>query len=244
MMTTQSNYLSNDEARVLYETGDAAHDFDHVWRVTQMAIKLAQAEGADPTLVRLAALLHDVPVPHAKHETNESVRKSHHFAAADYAGRLLRARGMGTKAVEAIVHCIEAHRFRERSVQPQTLEAKCLYDADKLDSIGMIGVARAFAFAGTHNNRLWTTPWPQIDSIPKEKSDYTPVHEFVYKLRHILSTLHTNTAQRIGKARHDTMVEFFNRLDTEIQTEIQVAIQEKRPYEFLDEPLEVPRDPT
>ncbi len=217
MLTYQSDYLSDEEARTLYESGDAAHDFDHVLRVTQMAIRLAQAEGANPTLVRLAALLHDVPVPHAEDETSESVRKSHHFAAAAYAGKLLRQRGMGTNEVETIVHCIEAHRFRDRSVQPQTLEAKCLYDADKLDSIGMIGIARAFAFAGAHNNRLWTIPWTQIDSVPKEKHDYTPVHEFVYKLRHILTTLHTSTAQRIGKARHDTMVEFYNQLDLEMQ---------------------------
>ena len=160
-------------------------------------------------------------------KASESVRKSHHFAAAAYAETVLRERGMGTKEVDAIVHCIEAHRFRDRSVQPQTLEAQCLYDADKLDSIGMIGVARAFAFAGTHNNRLWTMPWTQINSLPQVKSDYTPVHEFVYKLRHILDTLHTTTAQRIGKARHDTMVEFFNRLDTEIQEEI----EEKSHYE-------------
>lgn len=210
-----------DEVRRLYTTGDAAHDFDHVARVVALAVHLAAAEGADVEVVRLAALLHDVPVEHM--QTGDVVdaaatREAHHLAAARFAGGFLRGRGMDRAAVDNVVHCIQAHRFRDQSIQPQTLEAKCLYDADKLDSMGAIGVARAFAFAGAHDNRLWTEPSsavPPQDAAP-EGGDYTPVHEYVYKLARLLDTLHTPTAKAIGAERHAFMVAFFTQLDREV----------------------------
>jgi uncharacterized protein len=204
-------WLSDDEARRLYAAGDAAHDFDHVLRVTHLAVYIAQAEGANVALVRLAALLHDVP-------TLDAARHDHHRAAAEFARRWLSERGLGTEAVAAVVHAIEAHRFRDRSVRPATLEAQCLYDADKLDSIGAIGIARAFAYAGAHGNRLWSEAWratPPADAKPTG-ADYTPVHEYVYKLRQLLPTLHTETARRLGAERHAFMQLFFDRLDAEM----------------------------
>lgn len=233
MAETELTYLADDEARALYSEGDAAHDFDHVWRVTTLAVRLAQEEGADVEVVRLAALLHDVPVSSvpvssvpvsgaaAANRAGKpaSKRREHHFAAAEYARQLLLDRGMGTERVANVVHSIEAHRFRDQSVQPQTLEAKCLYDADKLDSIGAIGIGRAFAFAGAHGNRLWTQAWsasPADDAKPAGH-DYTPVHEYFYKLRRILKTLYTQSAQRIGLERHRFMTVFFDRLDAEMQ---------------------------
>lgn len=225
MISTQPNtsYLTDEEAQALYDAGDAAHDFDHVWRVTTLAMRLARQEGADVTVVRLAALLHDVPVPDDGARTDEGAddhgRRTHHFAAADFARKLLSERGLGTEAVANVVHCIEAHRFRDQTVQPQTIEAKCLYDADKLDSIGAIGIGRAFAYAGAYNNRLWHEPWSAVppDHAKPKGSDYTPVHEYVYKLRRILATLHTESARRIGGERHRFMIAFFDRLDAEMQ---------------------------
>lgn len=208
--------LTDTEAKALYQTDDSAHDFDHVLRVTKMAVHIAQLEGADPAIVRLAALLHDVPVPAAFANASISARQSHHLAAAEYAGQLLRERGLGTNEVANIVHCIQAHRFRDRTIQPQTLEAQCLYDADKLDAIGAIGVARVFAFAGAHGNRLWTTRWQEITEPPNQKVDYTPGHEFVFKLKRLIETLYTASARKIGQERHDFMIQFFTQLDLEI----------------------------
>lgn len=209
-------FLSDDEARRLYAQGDAAHDFDHVRRVTQLALRIAQAEGADGTVVRLAALLHDLPVAEGE---SSAYRLEHHLAAAAAARDLLVARGLDSARVDAVVHAIETHRFRDATRQPQTLEARCLYDADKLDAMGAIGVARAFAYAGTHGNRLWTEPWtaaPPAGAMPTG-ADYTPVHEFVYKLQRLLATLHTETARAIGAQRHAFMVAFFDCLDAEMQ---------------------------
>lgn len=203
--------LDESEIRALYAAGDAAHDFDHVLRVTRMGERIATAEGADVAVVVAAALLHDVPVQGAG-------RKAHHLAAADFAADFLARRGFSAAQVENVVHAIRAHRFRDQSIQPQTLEARCLYDADKLDSIGAIGVGRAFAHAGSYDSRLWHQPAkaaPPDDRKPTG-ADYTPVHEFVYKLQRLLPTLHTNTARAIGQERHDFLCAFFARLDEEM----------------------------
>ena len=202
---------SESTARRLYTKGDAAHDFDHVLRVTHLGMRIAQAEGAEIAVVRAAALLHDVPV-------SGTGRGNHHFAAAEFAADHLRAEGWEAARIENVVHCIRAHRFRDRSIQPQTLEAKCLYDADKLDSIGAIGVARAFSHTGSHNTRIWTQPVaesPPEDAQPGG-ADYTPVHEYVYKLRNVLATLYTATAQEIGTQRHEFMARFYEQLDAEM----------------------------
>ena len=211
-------FLTEDEARRLYHNGDAAHDFDHVLRVAETAVRIAGAEGADVTVVRLAALLHDAPGAADDGVRMTSGRGGHHLAAAERAGALLSARGLGTAQTANVVHCIEAHRYRDRSIQPQTLEAKCVYDADKLDSIGATGIARVFAYAGAHGNRLWTTPHSEItDGGDARLGDaYTPVHEYVCKLRHILGGLYTETARRIGRERHAYMTAFFAQLDAEM----------------------------
>lgn len=218
MKPTDQSYLTIDDARALYVQGDAAHDFDHVLRVMQLATQIAAAEGADQTVVRLAALLHDAPVDNLAATDAAALRSGHHRAAAAFAGEYLRGCGLAEERVANVVHCIAAHRFRDSSVQPQTLEAKCLYDADKLDSIGAIGVARTFAYAGAHANRLWTMPHTAIElaAQPPSEPDYTPVHEYVYKLRRILETLHTATARTIGARRHAVMQQFFEQFDQEM----------------------------
>ncbi len=180
-------------------------------RVTRLGIHIANAESADVEVVRAAALLHDVPVEDGR-------RDAHHIAAAAFAAGYLRTAGMEPARIENVVHCIQAHRYRDRSIQPRTLEANCLYDADKLDSIGAIGVGRAFAHAGRHDNRLWngTAAAAPPDHARPEGPDYTPVHEYVYKLSRILPTLHTSTARRIGGERYEFMRRFFEQLDAEM----------------------------
>ena len=209
------NFLRDEDARSLYAAGDAAHDFDHVLRVTRLEAKIGAAEGAEATVVRLAALLHDLPAAPA---AGSAARLHHHHTAATAAAALLRQRGAGNELVEQVVHCIRTHRFRDQSELPQTLEARVLYDADKLDAMGAIGVARAFAFAGSHDNRLWSAPWDVIapEGAKPAGHEYTPVHEYVFKLRRLQATLYTATGRAMGQTRHRVMVDFFARLDAEM----------------------------
>lgn len=224
-------WISEDAARTLYVGADAAHDFDHVRRVTLLARFLARAEGADVAVVSAAALLHDVPVAAAP---EAEARAEHHMAAAEFARALLIARGMPLALADNVAHCIQAHRFRDGTMIPITLEARCLYDADKLDSMGAIGVARAFAFAGAHGNRLWWMPVAAIEAeiAPPDARDYTPVHEYVYKLSRLLATLQTPTGRRLGQARHERQAVFFVALDAEMMALAELVGVGEEPSSF------------
>ena len=181
-------------------------------RVTALAERIAAAEGADGAVVRTAALLHDIG--------ESEGREDHHLRGAARARAILQ--GQPEAFVEAVAHAIEAHRFRADPA-PATLEAQVLSDADKLDAIGAIGVARAYAFAGAHDTALWKLPWRAIaagggDAVRSPDDlggDYTPVHEFVFKLNRIPDRLHTATARAIAAERQRFMVAFFERLDEE-----------------------------
>jgi uncharacterized protein len=204
--------ITIESAHALYERGAGGHDFDHVLRVVALAERIAQAEGADLAIVRTAALLHDVG--------DAEGRADHHLRSAAMARELLC--DQPPEFVEAVAHAIEAHRFRADPA-PRTLEAQVVSDADKLDAIGAIGVARAFAHAGARGRALWRAPWREIaaqtgDAVSRPAAlgeDYTPVHEFVYKLDRIPERLYTTTARAIAAERQAFMRTFFDRLDGE-----------------------------
>jgi len=207
-------------ARSLYGASRGGHGFDHVLRVTALAEQIARAEGADVAIVRTAALLHDV--------AEGEGREDHHLRGAAMAREILA--GQSPEFVEAVAHAIEAHRFRAAPAGgpardfARTLEAQVLSDADKLDAIGAIGVARAFAHAGARGTALWRAPWREIAAVVGTANDqpralgpdYTPVHEFVYKLDRIPERLYTATARAIARERQAFMRAFFDRLDEEM----------------------------
>jgi uncharacterized protein len=197
-----------EEARQYYDDSDAAHGFDHVLRVLALAERIGQAEGAEMEIVRAATLLHDV----ARAE-EERTGACHAKVGAEQACQILA--GHPANKVEAVAQAIASHRFRD-DVVPQTLEAKVLYDADKLDAIGAIGIARAYALAGKQGQRLWAeTPTGSLSE--SQSTDYTPVHEFVFKLSRLKESLFTATARQIAEERHRYIVEFFARLAEEVQ---------------------------
>ncbi len=199
-----------EEARPYYTDSDAAHDFDHVLRVLALAERIGQAEGAATDIVRAAALLHDVARSEQEHSGT-----CHAQAGAKRARQILA--GHPADKVEAVAQAIASHRFRDKVI-PQTLEAKVLYDADKLDAIGAIGIARAYALAGKRGQRLWAES-PAGSLTETQSAHYTPVHEFAFKLSQVKAALFTATARQIAEGRHRYLVEFFARLDAEVQGE-------------------------
>lgn len=202
------------EARRYYEGADAVHDFDHVLRVLALAERIAQAEGADLEIVRAAALLHDVG-----REQAEVQGLDHAEFAARRAREILA--GQPSEKVEAVVQAIAAHRFRAGPA-PATPEARALFDADKLDAIGAVGVARAFAYGGAHGQRLWA-PLDDVDmarwQTEGDGADHTPVHEFVVKLSRLKERLFTQSGRAIAEERHATMAAFYARLEAEVRGE-------------------------
>jgi uncharacterized protein len=204
--------LTIEFARTLYPAhADSAHDFDHVLRVVQLADRIARAEGADVEIVRTAALLHDIGL--------DEGRAGHETSAANRSKDILREHGYAEPFVEAVAHAIESHRFRSGPA-PQTLEAKVLFDADKLDSIGAIGVARAVAFGAHRGQKLWAAvPADYTDPMDGREADphqHTSVHEFHVKLKKIKDRMHTPTGRAIADQRHAYMVGFYEQLDREV----------------------------
>jgi uncharacterized protein len=205
--------ISIDKARGYYDDNDAVHDFDHVLRVLALAERIGQAEGADMEIVRAAALLHDVARAQA-----DAAGLDHATVGAERAREILA--GQPPERIEAVAHAIAAHRFRADSA-PETLEAQVLFDADKLDAIGAVGIARAFAYGGAHGQRLWV-PIESVDAARwQEEGDdpdtHTPVHEFVVKLSQLKGRLFTPTGRAIAEERHAYMVGFFERLGAEVR---------------------------
>jgi len=208
--------LTVDEAKAYYHGAESAHDFDHVQRVLALAERLARAEGADVEIVRAAALLHDIT------RAEEDARRGgdHAQTAAARAREILHARGVAPERADAVAHAIAAHRFRGTTA-PQTLEAKILFDADKLDSIGAIGVARAYAISGVLNQRLWSAVAPDaVATREQHNSNHTAVAEFTVKLSKVRERIFTASARRIAEDRHAFMAEFFARLEREVRGEI------------------------
>ncbi len=203
-----------EEAKRWYEANGTSHRWDHVKRVLALAEHLAEAEGANLEVVRVAALFHDIG-------RAEERRTKGAVCHAEYGAKLVReilARyGLPQDFIEAVAHAIERHRFRSHK-RPETLEAKVLFDADKLDALGAVGIARAFLFAGEVGARLHN---PEVDLSKTEPygPEDTAWREFKLKLSKIKDQMLTKEGRRLAEDRYRFMEEFFERLHREVAGE-------------------------
>ncbi len=207
-----------EQAEKWYRNTDGVHDFDHIRRVYAMATRLARAEGADLEIVQAAALLHDV----ADSAAGTPERANHHIASAEVAEKVLREEGWPEKRIAAVQHCIRSHRFRKVEERPATLEAKILFDADKLDVLGAVGVARVIAYATITGQPAYAPPSEQFLQTGKESPNepHSAYHEHLYKLVKIKDLLFTSTARSIAEERFRYLDEFFRRLIAETEGEM------------------------
>lgn len=190
-----------ERAKAFFDGQDPAHDWYHNLRVMALAERIGREEGADMKVLRLSALLHDIGRAEER-RTGEC----HAEISARWAASLLREEGFAEPLIAAVQQAILAHRFR-RGQPPQTLEEKILFDADKLDSIGAVGVARAFAYSGVIGQPL------QAD----DPEQHTPYREFERKLSALKDRLFTWTARAIAEERHRFMVAFFEQWENELR---------------------------
>ena len=199
--------LSINQAKEYYDAHDSAHGFSHVLRVYHLAMLIGEKEGADLDILRPSALLHDVE----SSMLDKAKRKQHHILSAEFAGQVLAEHGWSEENIEAVKHSIRAHRYRDENENPQTIEAKCLFDADKLDSIGAFGTARAIAVSVEKGLPFYVQPSGQFLKTGKllEGEPHTAYHEYWFKLRHVKDRLLTETGTQLAIERHKTMVTFF-----------------------------------
>jgi len=203
-----------ETARSWYPAIDPVHGFDHILRVYHMAEKLAIEEGADLEIVRAAALLHDAQG--SQTEGGEEGRQDHHHASSEFACQILASEGWPPEKIAAVQHCIQAHRFRDNT-EPQTLEAKIIFDADKLDVIGAVGIARTIAFDVVVNQPIYFEPSQRfLETGEKEPGEpHSSYHEYLFKLSKIKDRLFTSKARLVAEERHRFMKQYFERLAAE-----------------------------
>lgn len=199
------------EAKAHFRGARASHGWDHTERVLALALHIGKREGADRRLLSIAALLHDI----GRRREDESLGTiCHAKEGARMARRILARHGIAGEVIDRIAHCIEHHRFRGKSA-PDTVEARALFDADKLDAIGAVGVGRAFLFAGEAGAKLHNARGTDVKRTRAYGPEDTAYREFLVKLKDVHRRMLTREGRRLARARHAFMVRFFRQLNEE-----------------------------
>jgi len=206
-----------NEAKKYFFGAKGCHDWNHVERVYNLAVKIAGKEKADLSIVKAAVYLHDIG---RDEEIRSRGKVCHAQKGSELAGSILEDYGLDAKIIENIKHCILSHRYRN-DIRPATIEAKILFDADKLDSIGAVGVARDFLFAGhSGSNCLYTGNEKELANDGRDhgytKED-SALLEYYVKLKRVKSKVLTKEGKRMAQRRHVYMVEFFKEFEREIK---------------------------
>jgi len=183
-----------------------SHAWDHTLRVFRLCERIGKAEGADMDVLRVAALLHDIG---RMHQDASSGAVCHAARGEAMARPLVDCLPLSEQQKGNVLHCIRSHRFRGDQT-PGTTEARILFDADKLDAIGAVGVARTFLFAGEVGARLHNPEANPEDTQPYSEDD-TGYREFRLKLSRIRERILTAEGRRLADERHAFMEAFFSR---------------------------------
>ncbi len=208
-----------DQILALTETffleSKGSHDWEHTLRVRDLCLHIGKKEGADMKIIVIAAILHDIG---RSHQDQSEGTICHAEKGAEISRDLLSKLEVDKETTEKIIHCIETHRFRGNKI-PKSKEAKILYDADKLDSIGAIGIGRAFLFSGEIGAKLHNRDIDIEKTEPYTRED-TAYREYALKLKAVKGKMLTKEGKYLAKNRHDFMTEFFERFDKEVKGEL------------------------
>ena len=189
---------------------DGAHDLAHLRRVWTNAFRIAAAEGGADRVLAASVVLHDC----VSVEKNSPVRSQASRLAAARAAEILAGLGWSGGEVEAVRHAIEAHSF-SAEIPTETLHARVLQDADRLDAIGMIGVARCFYTAGRMGSSLYHPEDPRAEARPLNDAAYALDH-FRAKLLLLADGFQTPTGAAIARERTAAIAGFMAVFEAEI----------------------------
>lgn len=193
-------------AEKMFAEAKGSHSWEHTLRVFQLCERIGVKEGADLDVVLIAACLHDIG---RCYQDSSNGRICHAEKGAELAAPLIESLDISNHQKENILHCIRSHRFRGQT-PPGTIEAQVLFDADKLDAIGAVGIARAFQFAGEVGARLHNSHLNIENTHPYSEED-TGYREFRVKLSKIHERILTAEGKRLAADRHAYMCAFFDR---------------------------------
>lgn len=203
-----------ENAKALFDDARGSHAWDHTLRVARLCWHIGKVEGVDMDILLSSAYLHDIGRCY-QDDSNGVI--CHAEKGSRMAEPFLRDLPFSNDQREGILHCIRSHRFRGDQV-PDTPEAKVLFDADKLDAIGAVGIGRAFLFAGEVGARLHSPEVDIEDTVSYSVND-TGYREFIVKLSKIRDRIITEEGRRLANERHAYMVDFFERFLAEYDGE-------------------------
>lgn len=193
---------------------DSAHDKEHIYRVLYSALEIAKTEdNVDMDVLIAACLLHDI----GRNEQYEKPQLCHAMVGGDKAYRFLIENHFDVEYAERVKHCIQTHRFRKNNL-PQSIEAKILFDADKLDASGAIGIARTLIYKGIVSEPIYSMLPNGMVSDGSTDTSPSFFQEYKYKLEKIYSHFYTKKAMEIAKERQQSAVAFYNSLYKEVNS--------------------------
>jgi uncharacterized protein len=199
------------QAEKMLEGRDPGHDFEHIMRVYRNAELIGEGEGADMKVLLAAVLLHDLVV----YPKGSSKRSKSSDDSADLAEKILAKRGWPRDKIDRVSYCIRTHSY-SKGIRPSSLEGKVLQDADRLDALGAIGIARTFSVGGSENRQFYNPDDPFCKTGREPQDWQWTLDHFQAKLLRLDKTMHTRTAKRMAKKRINFMKAFLKQMAKEI----------------------------
>ncbi len=211
-----NNRIRSIKEKIIRYYTDKGHGFDHTERVYNLAVRIAESENANLDVVRLSALLHDV----ARFKEQDGSGICHAEEGAKMAEEILKKEGYGHETIKHVCDCIFAHRF-SKGLAPQTKEAAILQDADRLDALGAMIIARVFTRGGSKGRPLYDPEVPPAGKYPSKDSGKTCLNHFKEKALLLKpESFKTAMAREIAKERYDYLVAFIKRFEKEWRGEL------------------------
>jgi len=200
--------ITADYMKGRLENDSSGHDWWHTYRVWNLGRRISEGESADAYIVGLSCLLHDI-ADYKLHGGDEEI-------GPRLAGEWLKSLNIDNKTISDVQEIIYTIPFKGKNspTNLRTIEAKCVQDADRLDAIGAIGIARCFAFGGKKGNTIYNPhikPDIEISEEEYKKSKSTPLNHFHEKLFLLKDLMNTQTAKLIAESRHRFMEQFVDR---------------------------------
>lgn len=199
-----------DYIKYIFQNDFSGHDYYHSLRVYRMAVAIATEEKADADIVALAALLHDVDDRKLSPQTAKGKVNAVNF---------MRSQNAPETVISQVLTILDEVSFKGTdSVTPSTLEGKCVQDADRLDALGAIGIARTFAYGGSHQRPLYDPEVPPKLNMNQEayqKSNSSSLNHFYEKLFLLENMMNTPTGRRIARKRTQYMNDFVEKFLSE-----------------------------
>ena len=198
---------------------DAAHDYDHIVRVMALADTIQAREGGNLPTIWAAVALHDIG------QARESrYGGDHAWIGAEMAADLLTGTQFPQEAIPIVQQAIRDHRMTG-SAAPQSLEGRILYDADKIDSLGAIGIGRLYCITGRYNQKVYApVPTEVVEPVDpllvrhlRRRPDYSPSIEFRLLFGNLPERMTTETGRELARERYEYMTGFFTRLQFEVE---------------------------